>query len=139
GIRAAGRSAPSLMLGGVVGLAGGAVFAALAYYGLLAVPMRYIFSVTAVLIALLAAGMAAQAVQYLDGAGMIDVLGQRLWDSSGWLPQDSIVCRLLHTPVGYTDRPTQLQLIAHVATLAVIAMLTLAPNPPRPAPPAASG
>jgi len=133
GIMAAGASAPSLMLGGVLGLAGGAVFAALAYYGLLAVPMRYIFSVTAVLIALLAAGMAAQAVQYLDGAGMIDVLGQRLWDSSGWLPQDSIVGRLLHTLVGYTDRPTELQLIAYVATLAVMAMLTWAATPARPA------
>src|SRR6478672_426601 len=131
GIVATGTSAPALLLGGVLGLAAGAIFTALTYFGLLAVPMRYIFSVTAVLVALLAAGMAAQAVQYLDGAGMISVLGQRLWDSSGWLPQDSIVGRLLHTLIGYTDRPTELQLIAYLATLAVMAALTWVAAPPR--------
>jgi high-affinity iron transporter len=77
-----------------------------------------------VLITLLAAGMAAQAVQFLDAAGLINVLGQRLWDSSGWLPQDSIVGRLLHTLIGYTDRPTELQLIAYIATLAIMTALT---------------
>ena len=95
----------------------GAAFTALTYYGLLSIPARHIFTVTTVLIALLAAGMAAQAVQYLDAAGMIDVLSRRLWDSSGWLPQDGIVGRLLHTLIGYTDRPTELQLIVYLATL----------------------
>ena len=40
-----------------------------------------------------------------------------MWDSSGWLPQDSVFGRLLHTLVGYTDRPTELQLIIYLATL----------------------
>src|SRR5262245_7771387 len=99
GIVAAGTSPASLLMGGVLGLAAGAAFSALTYYGLLAIPTRYIFAVTAVLIALLAAGMAAQAVQYLDNAGAISVLGHRLWDSSGVLPQDSMVVRLLHTVI----------------------------------------
>jgi high-affinity iron transporter len=124
GIVATGTSAFSLLVGGVLGLAAGAAFTALTYYGLLAIPPRYIFAVTTVLITFLAAGMAAQAVQFLDNAGMIDVLGRRLWDSSGWLPQDSIVGRLLHTLIGYTDRPTELQLIAYLATLAVMTGLT---------------
>jgi high-affinity iron transporter len=88
-------------------------------------------SLITVLIALLAAGMVAQAVQFLDAAGMIDVLGTRLWDTSAWLPQDGIVGRLLHTLVGYTDRPTELQLIAYLATLAVMAALTWVAAPPR--------
>jgi high-affinity iron transporter len=124
GIVASGVSAWSLLLGGVLGLAAGAAFTALTYYGLLAIPARHIFAVTTVLITLLAAGMAAQAAQFLDAAGVIDVLGQRLWDSSGWLPQDSIVGRLLHTLVGYTDRPSELQLVAYVATLAIMTLLT---------------
>jgi high-affinity iron transporter len=113
-----------LLTGGALGLAAGAAFTALTYYGLLAIPSRYIFAVTTVLIALLAAGMAAQAAQFLDAAGLVNVLGQRLWDSSGWLPQDGIVGRLLHTLVGYTDRPTELQLLAYLATLAVMVALT---------------
>jgi high-affinity iron transporter len=124
GIVASGVSAWSLLLGGVLGLAAGAAFTALTYYGLLAIPARHIFAVTTVLITLLAAGMAAQAAQFLDAAGVIDVLGQRLWDSSGWLPQDSIVGRLLHTLVGYADRPSELQLVAYVATLAIMTLLT---------------
>jgi high-affinity iron transporter len=124
GIVAAGASVSSLLLGGALGLAAGAAFTALTYYGLLAIPPRHIFTVTTVLITLLAAGMAAQAAQFLDAAGVINVLGQRLWDSSAWLPQDSIVGRLLHTLIGYTDRPTELELIAYVATLAVMTALT---------------
>jgi high-affinity iron transporter len=64
-------------------------------------------------------------------AGMIDVLGNRLWDTSGWLPQDGIAGRLLHTLVGYTDRPTELQLIAYLATLAAMAALTWVATPSR--------
>jgi len=124
GIVASGVSAWSLLLGGVLGLAAGAAFTALTYYGLLAIPARHIFAVTTVLITLLAAGMAAQAAQFLDAAGVINVLEQRLWDSSGWLSQDSIVGRLLHTLVGYTDRPTELQLVVYIATLAIMTVLT---------------
>jgi high-affinity iron transporter len=124
GIVAAGATAMSLFLGGLLGLAAGAAFSALTYLGLIAIPSRYIFAVTTVLITLVAAGMAAQAVQFLDAAGLVNVLGQRLWDSSAWLPQDSILGRLLHTLVGYTDQPTELQLITYIATLAIMTALT---------------
>jgi high-affinity iron transporter len=124
GIVATGTSASALLLGGALGVAAGAAFTALTYYGLISIPARHIFTVTTMLIALLAAGMAAQAVQFLDAAGVIHVLGQRLWDSSAWLPQDGVIGRLLHTLVGYTDRPTELQLAAYLGTLAVMAALT---------------
>src|SRR6266849_1991634 len=75
GIVATGTTIPSLLAGGVLGLAAGAAFTALTYYGLLAIPARHIFTVTTVLITLLAAGMAAQAMQFLDAAGLINVLG----------------------------------------------------------------
>jgi high-affinity iron transporter len=133
GIVAAGASAASLFTGGILGLAAGAAFTALTYYGLLAIPTRYIFTATTILIAFLAAGMAAQAVQYLDAAGLINVLGQSLWDSSSWLPQDSILGRTLHTLIGYTDRPTELQLISYMATLVVMGALSWIGTPSRPA------
>jgi high-affinity iron transporter len=131
GVLAAGTSGSSLFVGGLLGLAAGAAFTALTYYGLLSIPTRYIFAVTSVLIALLAAGMAAQAVQYLDNAGVISVLGRRLWDSSGVLPQDGMLGRLLHTLIGYTDRPTELQLLAYLATLALMAALAWVATPTR--------
>jgi high-affinity iron transporter len=133
GIVAAGTSSGALLTGGALGLAAGGILTALTYYGLLALPTRHVFTVTTILIALLAAGMAAQAVQYLYNAGWVEVLGKQLWDSSGLLPQDSMVGRLLHTLIGYTDRPTELQVIAYLVTLAVMAMLMRMAAPPRPA------
>ncbi|MEI8275718.1 MAG: FTR1 family protein, partial [Hyphomicrobiales bacterium] len=58
GIMAQGTSGSALLVGGLLGILAGAAFTALTYFGLLAIPQRYIFSVTSWLIALLAAGMA---------------------------------------------------------------------------------
>ena len=129
GIVATGASASSLLLGGILGLAAGAAFTVLTYFGLLAIPTRYIFTVTTALISLLAAGMAAQAVQFLDAAGMVDVLSTQMWDTSHWLPQDSIIGRMLHTLIGYFDRPTELQFVVYLATLAVMAALSWIATP----------
>jgi len=131
GIFAGGTSSSSLFAGAALGLAAGAALTSLTYYGLVSIPARHIFTVTAVLVALLAAGMAAQAVQYLDAAGVINVLSSQLWDSSPWLPQDGIVGRMLHALIGYTDRPTELQLVAYLATLAAMAALTWLSTPAR--------
>jgi high-affinity iron transporter len=123
GIVVAGTSTASLLLGGVLGLLVGATVTALSYFGLIAIPTRYIFSVTSVLLALLAAGMAAQAIRFLQAAGVVTALHTRLWDTSWLLSDSSIVGRMLHVLVGYTDKPTGLQLLAYLATLATIAVL----------------
>jgi high-affinity iron transporter len=123
GIAASGTSGTALLAGGVLGIAAGAAFTALTYFGLLAIPTRHIFSVTSWLIALLAAGMAAQAVQFLNNAGWMVVLDRAVWDSSWLLSEDSIVGRLMHTLVGYTERPTELQLAVYVATLIAMYLL----------------
>jgi high-affinity iron transporter len=76
-----------------------------------------------VLIALLAAGMAAQAVRFLQAAGVVTALRDKIWDTSWLLSDSSIVGRMLHVLVGYTARPTALQLVAYVATLATMFVL----------------
>jgi high-affinity iron transporter len=132
GIMASGTSVASLLLGGVLGIAAGAAFTGLTYVGLLAIPTRYIFSVTSWLIALLAAGMAAQSVQFLNNAGFAEVLGRTVWDTSWILSEGSLFGRLLHTLIGYTERPTELQLMVYIATLFIMGLLMrLARNSPR--------
>ena len=59
---------------------------------------------TSVLIALLAAGMAAQAVRFLQAAGVVTALRDKIWDTSWLLSDSSIVGRMLHVLVGYTAR-----------------------------------
>ena len=139
GIMASGTSGSALLVGGVLGIAAGAAFTALTYYGLLAIPNRYIFSVTSWLIALLAAGMASQAVQFLNNAGLAIVLERTVWDTSWLLSEGSLLGKLLHTLIGYTERPTELQLMVYIATLvAMFLLMRLArPTPPARVPAAA--
>jgi len=118
-----GTTTVSLLTGGVLGLLGGAAMSALMYYGLLAIPAHRLFRVTSGLITLLAAGMAAQAVLFLQQAGYLEVLTRTVWDTSWLLPQDSIVGRLLHTLVGYSDTPNGAQIVAYCATIVAITLL----------------
>jgi high-affinity iron transporter len=132
GIMAAGTSGSALFIGGLLGIVAGAAFSALIYFGLLSIPSRYLFSVTGVLITLLAAGLAAQAVQFLTNAGFMTIFDQTAWDTSWLLSEGSILGRLLHTLVGYTDRPTLMQLIVYAAILVIMLLLARLANSGRP-------
>lgn len=119
-----GTSTAALLGGGALGVAAGAAVSALMYYGLLAIPAHRLFSVTAGLITLLAAGMAAQAILFLQQGGYFEFLTGTVWNTSWLLKQDSIVGRLLHTLVGYNDSPNGAQLVVYAATVISIMLLT---------------
>jgi high-affinity iron transporter len=124
GIAAAGgASTVSMLIGGVLGLAGGVAVSALMYFGLLAIPAHRLFAVTSGLITLLAAGLAAQAVVFLQQAGYIDALTRTVWNTSNILSQDSLFGRLMHTLIGYSDKPNGAQLVAYIAVVVVIVAL----------------
>ena len=118
-----GDSASSMIVGGILGLALGAVISALMYFGLLRIPSRHLFTVTSWLITFLAAGMASQATVFLQQAGIVTVLPHVVWDTSGLLSVGSMFGKALHTLIGYTDRPTAIQLIVYITTLATITTL----------------
>jgi len=131
-----GTTAAEVAVGGALGIAAGAGVSALMYAGLLAIPAKKLFSTTAWLITLLAAGMAAQAVAFLQQGGFFAVWEQPLWDTSWLLPEGSLAGRLAHTLVGYTDQPNGLQLLAWLATAGgiwLLARLARRAAPPRPA------
>jgi len=124
GVLAAGSDTSwSVALGGFAGLALGAVICMLTYFGLVRIPVRKLFTTTTVLIALLAAGMAAQAAAFLEKANWLTAMDNVVWDS-GWILSDtSIPGRALHTLIGYTDQPTEMQLTVYLAILAVTFVL----------------
>ena len=119
-----GTSQSAMLFGGALGVVAGAGVSALMFLGLLQIPAGKLFSVTAWLITLLAAGMAAQAVLFLQQGGYLQFLQSTVWDTSWLLSQDSIAGRLLHTLIGYSDAPNGMQLIAYAATIAIIMGLT---------------
>jgi high-affinity iron transporter len=76
------------------------------------------------MIILLAAGMASQGAAFLVQADLLPTLGDALWNTSRVLADSSIVGKALHALVGYTARPSGIQLAFYLATLAAIGLLT---------------
>ena len=118
-----GGSGLSFAIGGFMGLALGVAVCLLTYFGLMRIPQRALFATTTALITLLAAGMAAQAVAFLERANWLTSLDTVVWDSGWLLSEKNIAGRALHTLIGYTDQPTEMQLVAYVAVLLVTFML----------------
>ena len=120
---ASGVGAFGMLGGGVLGLAGGAAIGAVIYFGLLAIPVRRLFTVTSWLILLLAAGMASQGAAFLMQANLLPSLGNELWDTSSILSERSMLGLLLHVLIGYSAQPAGIQVVFYLATLLVIGTL----------------
>ena len=121
---AGGSSTFGLVVGGFVGLLLGCGVSALTFLGLIKIPGRYLFGVTTFLITFLAAGLAAQSVVFLQQAGIATALEGTVWDTSSILSDTSLLGRVLHTLIGYTDQPSGMQLLVYGLTLIMIFGLT---------------
>jgi high-affinity iron transporter len=128
-----GASKLSLLAGGLIGLGLGVAISFVTFLGLANIPLRYLFRVTGLLIAFVAAGMASQSAGFLQQAGIITKLDRTVWDTTAVLPQNSMIGRVFQTLLGYSDQPTQLQLLTYIATLLVIlGLMKLMAPPPKP-------
>ena len=123
GVAAAGEGPGAMAVGGSVGLLLAAGLTALTYFGLVRLPAHRLFGVTNGLVTLLAAGLAAQSAHLLQSAGLVEAGSGTLWDSSRMLSDGSLAGRMLHTLIGYTDRPTALEGLVYLVTLLAIAGL----------------
>src|SRR5580658_4206179 len=127
GVAAASNTDPLAMAaGGVAGLALACATSWLLYRGLVIIPLHRLFGVTNGLIALLAAGMAGQAAAILHSADLLPGWGEQLWNTSFILADDSFVGRSLHALVGYSARPSGIQLAAWLATLLTLVVASRA-------------
>jgi high-affinity iron transporter len=132
GVAASNSGTTSTMLaGGLAGMLAGVALGYAIYAGLLRVPMRWFFAATAVLVLLLAAGMASQAARFLIQADVLPSLASPLWDTSALLPEHSLPGMLLHSLVGYDARPAGMQIVFYVAVLAIISIGMKWANRPR--------
>ncbi|PPD41390.1 MAG: iron permease [Methylocystis sp.] len=138
GVLASGESGASVLIGGAAGLALGALTSVATFYGLVSIPPKKLFAVTTALITLLAAGLAAQAVAFLQQAGAITALTDTLWDTSWLLSDKSIPGRVLHTLIGYADQPSQMQVVVYgltiIAIIAATKLTAMNAQPPARAP-----
>ncbi len=132
GVAAGGEKAAPMILGGALGLVGGAAAGTLLYFGLMRIPARHLFAVTGWMLLFLAAGMAAQAAAFLVQSGWLPAIVEPLWDTSSLLPQHSLPGQILHALAGYDDRPSGIQLLFFCLTFASVLMLAWIVNRRKP-------
>lgn len=120
GLMSSGAGAASLLGGGALGLLAGVGLGAVLYRGLLIIPAGQFLNVVGWLVLLLAAGLAANAAMFLNQAGLVPALVPQVWNTSWLLAQQSWLGTLLHILVGYSDRPSGIELLFYLVTLAAI-------------------
>lgn len=121
GLLSGGEETFANVLGGAtLGLMAGSLTGYGLYVGVLRMPTRIFFSVTNVLILLLAASMASQSARFLVQADVLPSLASPLWNTSWLLDNASLPGRVLHTLMGYEAMPTGIQVVFYVSTLALV-------------------
>lgn len=118
GVLASGERIPQIVLGSLLGLGVGTAVGIAIYYGLIKMATRGIFSVTSWMLIFLSAGMVSQAFGFLAAAGFVPEIIYPLWDTSHFMPEDSLAGKIMHTLIGYCERPSGIQMLSYILTLA---------------------
>lgn len=106
--------------GAIIGALGGAVVGTALYLGLLKAAQKHLFTVTSWMLIVLTAGMAAQGANFLIAAGVLPEVHAQVWDTSNFISGHSFVGEMLGVLVGYTPRPTGMELIFYTSVLLAI-------------------
>jgi len=114
----------AVLTGSAIGAGIGISIGFLVFYGLMALRGHAGAWVPVLLLALFCGNMLAQSALQLTQADLLPA-GPSLWDSSAWLPENSIAGRLLYALVGYESRPSALEVCTYLAGLAGV-LLTAA-------------
>jgi high-affinity iron transporter len=113
----AGSSAQGLdlafFIGGVLGFVVAAMAGVVIYYGFARLPLHHFFTVSAVALIILAAGMLTNSLTELHEATIIDDLGDRPWDTEEMLPMSSDLGKFSHTVLGYDSAPAISQIVLY--------------------------
>ncbi|MEJ0009798.1 MAG: FTR1 family protein [Alphaproteobacteria bacterium] len=123
GMAMTGQSNGSIVSGSALGFALGLVVGLALYYGLLKMPARQMLKVTGWMLILLVAGLASQAVEFLSAAGYFTGMSAQMWDTSWLLSQGSILGKALHSLIGYTARPSLIQVVTYFGALALMLLI----------------
>lgn len=111
-----------VLIGGGIGFGIGGSIGVLIYYLIINLPRRQMMQAIFAIVALISAGMASQAVQYLEQAGLLPAQAP-LWDASGWIPETSLLGQLLYALIGYEATPTPSQIGVYLLILCAMALV----------------
>jgi high-affinity iron transporter len=108
--------------GCLLGLVGGTLVGFMLYYGLLKTFKRHLFTVTSWMLIFLTAGMAAKGAGFLIAAGVLPEIYGQVWDTSDILSTQNFIGETLNVLIGYTARPSGMELVFYVVTLCTLSV-----------------
>lgn len=109
-----------IVTGGMMGAVGGTAVGLMLYFGLLKSAQRHLFTITSWMLIILTAGMAAQGANFLIAADILPALHPQVWDTSSFIPSSGIIGETLSVLIGYTPRPTGMELTFYAAVLLIV-------------------
>jgi high-affinity iron transporter len=124
GFMSGSHDSSGMVLSAAVGLGAGAVVGAMLYLGLARIRPQHLFSVTNVLIWMLAGSLASQLARSLSQAGLVEGWSDAIWDTSALLSNDDSLGILFHALAGYDATPTGLQVLFYVGAIGLITVTT---------------
>jgi high-affinity iron transporter len=116
------------LLGFVLGIVIAVALAYLLYRGAVRFDLGRFFTITGVLLVLVAAGVLGYALHDLQEAGVLPGLHTLAFDASAALPEDSWYGALLKGIFNYSQQTTVVQAVAWVGYVAVVLPLFLRPQ-----------
>jgi high-affinity iron transporter len=114
-----GSAGIPFLLGGIGGFALAAVIGASLYYGTARIPLKQFFSITGVVVLVLAAGLISNGIAHLHEAGVLENIGARPWDTDSFISITSNLGKFLNTLLGYDSAPSILQIVLYWTYLIV--------------------
>jgi high-affinity iron transporter len=128
-------SGAAIVIGGLVGLAAAIVSGWLIYRAGVRLNLRLFFRATSILLIIFGAAILRYAVHEFEEVGLLPALVERVWNTGGVLPDGDGLGAVLGALVGYTSKPSLMQLLAYGGYLVGIGAAAAARS--RPAKPAA--
>lgn len=108
-----------LSIGAVVGVAAGLVLSYFIYVLGRRINLKSFFDVMGTLLMLFAAGLLADGIEGFQSLGWLPAQ-HALWNTTGWLSQDSTFGDIMHSFFGYADQPSSLQLVLYLFYIGLV-------------------
>ena len=119
------------LVGGVVGLLLSGVVAWAVYVAGVRLQLRTFFKVTSILLVVFGAAILRYAIHEFEEVSWVPPIVESVWNTGQWVPTSSPLGAVLQALIGYTSRPSLMQLIGYFGYLLAFGWLVVRPSAPR--------
>jgi high-affinity iron transporter len=126
-------SGSATLVGGLVGLAAAVGVAGAIYVGGVRLNLARFFQVAGALLVVFGAAILRYAVHEFEEVGLLPPLIEQVWNTGRLLPEGVGLGAVLQALIGYTSKPSLMQLIAYVGYYLIVGLALWRPWLQRPA------